>query len=148
MEADRLAALRALDLLDTPPDPKFDAITALATDLFDVPVALISLVDEHRQWFKSNCGLGDVSETSREVAFCSYAIQQHDVMAVEDATRDKRFACNPLVTGAPGIRFYAGAPLYTKDGFAVGTLCLIDFTPRRFTERGRRLLGIENDDMF
>ena len=104
-EAERLRALREAELLDTAPDPRFDNITALARDIFGVPVSLISLVDEHRQWFKSNQGLEGVTETERGVAFCDYAIRSTGVFVVEDALQDERFASNPLVTGEPEIRF-------------------------------------------
>ncbi|MAK62641.1 MAG: histidine kinase [Ponticaulis sp.] len=140
-EADRLIALRQSDLLDTAPDPRFDNITALASDIFNVDVALISLVDENRQWFKSNCGLDDVTETSREEAFCAYAIQQTGILVVEDASQDERFATNSLVTGETELRFYAGAPLITKDGHAFGTLCLIDSEPRTFSSKDRQRLA-------
>lgn len=140
-EAERLAALRSANILDTAPDPRFDNITALARDIFNVEIALISLVDENRQWFKSNCGLDGVNETDRDVAFCDHAIRQTGVMVVEDATTDERFKTNPLVTGEPEIRFYAGAPLMTKHGHSFGTLCLIDSEPRDFTSKDRQRLA-------
>lgn len=139
-EADRLNALRAANILDTPPDPRFDTITALARDIFGVPVVLISLIDEHRQWFKSNCGLDGVTETGRDVAFCDHAIRQTGIMVVEDAFLDDRFAANPLVTSDPFIRFYAGAPIITAQGHAFGTLCLIDYEPRSFSSNDRMRL--------
>ena len=129
MEPRRLAALLELGVLDTEPEPIFDSLTELALRTFNAPVAVISLVDKDRQWFKACIGL-PVSETPRDVAFCDHAIRSGDVLVVLDATVDPRFAQNPLVTGEPGIRFYAGAPLTTPDGFRIGTLCLIDFTPR------------------
>ncbi|HEY0253522.1 MAG TPA: GAF domain-containing protein, partial [Kofleriaceae bacterium] len=131
-EAQRLSALHAFNILDTAPQPSFDRITALASRILDVPIALVSLVDDERQWFKSCIGLG-ASETSRDVAFCAYAILNPGVLVVSDATEDPRFADNPLVTGEPYIRAYAGAPLVTSHGFALGTLCAIDTRPRRFT---------------
>ncbi|MFC7290592.1 GAF domain-containing protein [Hirschia litorea] len=137
----RLQALLSLDILDSPQEEQYDNITQLASDLFDVPIALVSLVDEKRQWFKSNCGLEGVSETSREVAFCHHAIQASDVMVVEDATKDVRFAQNPLVTGKPHIRFYAGAPLITKEGHALGTLCVIGHEPKVFRLKERKRLA-------
>ena len=140
-EADRLVALHASGILDTAPDPRFDNITALARDMFDVPVALITLIDEHRQWFKSNCGLDGVSETAREVAFCDHAIRQTGIFVVENALEDVRFVDNPLVTEEPGVRFYAGAPIITKEGHAFGTLCLIDTEPRVFSGRERMRLA-------
>lgn len=131
-EAMRLRALHELKLLDTSPEERFDRLTRLAKRMFDVPIALISLVDEHRQWFKSRQGL-DACETGRDISFCGHAILGQDVLLVTDATKDPRFADNPLVTGAPHIRFYAGAPLHTVDGYRLGTLCLIDSKPRVLT---------------
>ncbi|NEX63182.1 GAF domain-containing protein [Noviherbaspirillum galbum] len=127
---ERLAALRALLILDTPPEQRFDKIVAFASQEFDVPICLISLVDERRQWFKARVGL-EPCETGRDISFCGHAILQPDIMVVEDAHADARFADNPLVTGDPFIRFYAGAPLLMPGGHAVGTLCLIDTRPRR-----------------
>lgn len=137
-EAARLAALRALKILDTPPEERFDRIIAFARDLFQVPIALVSLVDQDRQWFKSRAGL-DAPETPRSVSFCGHAILSADPFVVEDATVDERFRDNPLVTGPPFVRFYAGMPL-NAGGFRLGTLCLIDHQPRRFTDRDRGVL--------
>lgn len=128
-EVQRLAALRTLSVLDTPPDPALDVITRLAADRFDTEIALVSLVDEHRQWFKSRHGL-DACETSRADSFCAYSIASDSVMVVPDATADHRFAANPLVTGSPFIRFYAAAPLIAMDGHRIGTLCVISARPR------------------
>ncbi len=128
-ESERLASLHDLGLLDTQPEERFDRITRLATALFDVPIALFSLVDEERQWFKSCIGLDD-RQTSREVAFCAHAILETKPLVVYDTVLDRRFADNPLVTGPPHIRFYAGCPLHAPDGQCIGTLCLIDFRPR------------------
>jgi diguanylate cyclase (GGDEF)-like protein/PAS domain S-box-containing protein len=128
-ERARLKALRELHLLDSAPEPEFDAITRLAARLFGVPVALISLVDRKRQWFKSRVGL-DFCETARDIAFCSHAIQHGGLFEIPDAAQDPRFASNPLVTGENGIRYYAGIPLVLSSGYAVGTLCLIDTAPR------------------
>jgi signal transduction histidine kinase len=130
-EQSRLQALLGYRVLDTPADPAFDRLTALASDLFDAPIALVSLVDDERQWFKSRVGL-DECETPRDQAFCAHAIKLDPgaVMVVEDATQDPRFLDNPLVTGAPGIRFYAGAVLTSADGHNLGTLCVIDTKAR------------------
>ncbi len=132
-EPQRLQALRGLRVLDSPPEERFDRLTRLARRLFDVPIALISLVDSDRQWFKSCQGLG-VRETSREVAFCAHAILGADVMVVQDALQDSRFADNPLVRGEPRVRFYAGQPLSAPDGSRVGTLCIVDHRPRQLVE--------------
>ncbi|WP_447529579.1 GAF domain-containing protein [Vreelandella sp. TE19] len=139
-EPQRLAALHSLEVLDTLPDETLERLTELACDIFEVPVALISLVDEKRQWFKSHTGL-DVSETPKEFSFCAHAVYKNDVLVVEDTFKDPRFADNPLVLGPPHIRFYAGYPLRPVDNQVIGTLCLIDKTPRHFTEREQRLLA-------
>lgn len=132
-EQQRLNALRSLKLLDTSPEPEFDRITKLLARALNVPIALVSLVDEDRQWFKSKQGL-DVCETSREVAFCAHAILQDEPLVVPDARRDERFANNPLVQEAPNICFYAGAPIKTSAGFRLGTLCAIDREPRNLSQ--------------
>jgi PAS domain S-box-containing protein len=139
-ETQRLTALRALSILDTPADDAFERLTQLARDLFDVPMALVSLVDEERQWFKSHPGL-PICETSREVSFCAHAIAADTPLVIEDAQSDPRFADNPLVTGKPHLRFYAGHPLRPSDSLAVGTLCLISDRPRAFSTRDRQLLA-------
>ena len=133
-ETDRLQALASLRVLDTPAESDYDDLTRLAAEICDAPIALISLVDSERQWFKSHFGL-DASETPRELSFCAHAIcgSKNDLFVVQDATRDIRFATNALVTGSPDIRFYAGAPIITKDGFALGTLCVLDRRPRNLT---------------
>lgn len=138
-EASRLAALRALNILDTGFDERFDRLTRIARRVFDVPIALVSLIDESRQWFKSCIGL-DVRQTPRDVSFCGHAILGEDVFIVPDAAADQRFADNPLVQGEPGIRFYAGYPLDIGGGMRVGTLCVIDTRPRRFGREDEQLL--------
>lgn len=128
-EAERLAALRALNLLDTPAEERFDRFTRLVKRMFDVPIALVSLVDENRQWFKSRDGLA-LAEGPRDTSFCGHAIGADGILVIPDATRDARFHDNPLVTGDPHIRFYAGRPLSAPGGHKIGTLCLIDRKPR------------------
>ncbi len=128
-EAQRIEALRDLLILDTQPEERFDLVTAYCQSRFQVAAVLVSLVDADRQWFKSACGL-DAQETPREVSFCAHAILGSGALVVADATQDARFCDNPLVVGPPYIQFYAGAPLITRSGHAVGTLCLIDPRPR------------------
>lgn len=128
-EKKRLAFLRSLGLLDTAPDPAFDRVTRLASKLLDVPISLVSLVDENRQWFKSKVGL-EVSQTPREDAFCAHTIMEADSLVVADATNDDRFSGNPLVLHAPNIRFYAGVPIRGTQGLPIGTLCVIDSKPK------------------
>ncbi|MEQ6341193.1 MAG: PAS domain S-box protein [Gammaproteobacteria bacterium] len=138
-ETERLAALHALNVLDTVPEDRFDRITRLAARLFDVPIALVSLVDANRQWFKSCHGLS-ATETPRSVSFCGHAILSDDTFIIPDALLDARFADNPLVTGAPHVRFYAGQPLTGMDGRKLGTLCIIDHKPRHLSEQDREAL--------
>lgn len=141
-EIERLLELQAFRILDTLPEQPYDDITALAAEICGTPIALVSLVDEKRQWFKSRVGL-DVPELSRDVAFCAYAIlDASEPLVVPDATADERFRTNPLVTGEPGIRFYAGAPLVTRTGNAVGTLCVIDREHRDLTAAQLRALTV------
>ena len=131
-EAVRLKVLQECQILDTLPEPIFDDVTRLATQICNTPVALVSLVDANRQWFKSKMGL-DVTETSRDLAFCAHTILQPEILIVPDALQDQRFANNPLVTAAPHIRFYVGVPLLTTEGQALGTLCVIDFVSRELS---------------
>ena len=132
-EAARLETLRGFGILDTAPEQVFDDLTELASQLCGTPMALVSMVDDERQWFKSRVGI-DVCETSRSASFCAYAITAHDVFVVHDASADPRFADNPMVTGEPHVRFYAGAPLLTAAGHNLGTLCVLDTVPRELTE--------------
>lgn len=138
-EHGRQCALDMTGVLDTPREPEFERITSLVCSIFSTPVAAVSLIDRRRQWFKSVQGL-DVAETGRDVAFCDHTIRQARCLKVEDATKDPRFAANPLVTGEPGIRAYMGAPLRTPDGYQIGALCVIDFEPRSFTAEQERVL--------
>ena len=131
-ETVRLRSLHSLRILDTQPEERFDRITRLARRVFDVPIVLVSLVDQGRQWFKSRQGL-DACETSREVSFCGHAILAEATFVVPDALADPRFADNPLVLGEPRVRFYAGHPVHDAAGARVGTLCIIDHQPRTFS---------------
>jgi len=131
-EKQRLAALRSYRILDTGPEEVFDDITLLASHTCQTPVALLVMLDSSRQWFKAKVGI-DAAETPREMAFCAHTIMQRDLLIVPDASLDKRFANNPLVTSSPKICFYAGAPLVTPDNRAIGTLCVIDRVPRKLT---------------
>jgi PAS domain S-box-containing protein len=140
-EAGRIQALRQYAVLDTLPEQTLDDLTALAAQICGAPIALISLVDEHRQWFKAKVGL-KMGETARDISFCSHAVNQKEMFIVPDATRDERFADNPLVTGDPRIRFYAGAPLVNPENAAVGTLCVIDHVPRNLTPAQKQALHL------
>ncbi|MGA0198518.1 MAG: histidine kinase dimerization/phosphoacceptor domain -containing protein [Prochlorotrichaceae cyanobacterium] len=133
-EADRLRALERYNILDTLPEQDFDDLTRLAATICDVPIALISLVDQHRQWFKSSVGL-QLESTPRDVSFCGHVVALENFLLVPDVTKDDRFADNPLVLQDPKIRFYAGAPLMTPDGYSLGTLCVIDQQPRNLSDR-------------
>ncbi len=138
-EAWRLQSLRDLNVLDTPPEAEFDALVKVASMVCGVPISLISLVDADRQWFKADVGLG-ATQTPRDVAFCAHAILGDQVFEVEDALQDERFAGSPLVQGAPDIRFYAGAPITLANGARVGTLCVIDRSPRKLSPMQREIL--------
>ena len=131
-EAGRLAALYALRILDTPPEERFQRIIRTAQRLFDVPMVFLSLVDQERQWFKAQVGL-DERETPRQTSFCGHAILQEDPLVIPNAKEDPRFADNPLVTQEPHIRFYAGHPIQSAEGYKLGTLCIIDNKPRQIT---------------
>lgn len=139
-EHQRLLVLRRFDILDSPPDGSFDRITRLAAELLKVPIALVSLVDEDRVWFKSRFGLDDVSEIPRDPGLCASAVLSDDVYLVEDARSDPRTLANPLVAGEFGLEFYAAAPLVTTDGYKLGTLCVIDRQPRQLSEELQALL--------
>jgi diguanylate cyclase (GGDEF)-like protein len=134
----RVASLRSLNILDTNPEERFDRLTRLAKRLFGVPIALVSLIDVNRQWFKSSQGL-ELSETSRDISFCGHAILGDDILIIPDATLDDRFYDNPLVIDEPNIRFYAGVPLVIPNGSKVGTLCLLDRDPRTLNDEDLEL---------
>lgn len=138
-ELERLQSLNRYGLLDTLAEEAFDRIVAIAAQVFETPISLFTLIDHDRQWFKSRVGL-DVEETDRTISFCGHAVAASDFLLVEDAHDDARFADNPLVTGHPYIRFYAGAPVCSADNFPLGTLCVIDSKPRKFTRKNRLLL--------
>jgi GAF domain-containing protein len=140
-EKKRLRVLWQYDILDTVPEEVFDDLTELAARICEAPIALITLVDEDRQWFKSKVGV-TINDTSRDISFCAHAIAQSDLFIVADATLDDRFAQNPLVTSDPQIRFYAGAPLVTPDGHALGTLCVIDKVPRELRLEQKQALRV------
>lgn len=132
-EEKRIQTLRELLILDTAPEERFDELTRYAANLYEVPIALVSLVDTNRQWFKSRCGV-DATETPRSISFCGHAILESEPLVVNDALSDPRFFDNPLVTGEPKIRFYAGAPLVMTNGMRIGTLCIIGREPRQLDD--------------
>lgn len=139
-EFGRQRALDELHILDTPKEEEFERITTLVKSIFGSPVVAVTLIDRHRQWFKSLQGL-EVEETSRDVAFCDHTIREDRCLKVEDATQDVRFKDNPVVTGEPYIRAYLGAPLVTSDGYLLGALCVIDFAPRQFSTQDENILS-------
>lgn len=139
-EAQRVEALRSYAILDTPDEALYDDLVTIASAICQTPIALLSLVDSHRQWIKARHGL-PVTETSRDVAFCAHAILEPKPMVVDDALKDPRFATNPLVLGDPNIRFYAGVPLVNAEGHALGTLCAIDRAPRTLTAEQKEALA-------
>lgn len=140
-EVRRIEILWLYDVLDTMPEQVYDDLTSLAALVCDAPISLITMVDEDRQWFKSKIGVS-LNETSRDVSMCAHAIMQKNLFIVPDATKDRRFKDNPLVVSAPKIRFYAGAPLISPDGYALGTLCVIDKVPRKLTDQQKEALRI------
>ena len=140
-ERRRLATVRGLDVLDTAPDPVLDELVRVAALTAEVPTALVSIVDEHRQWFKARCGMA-VPETGREVSFCAHVVDADRELHVHDATHDRRFADNALVTGEPSIRSYAGFPLRTADGQVLGSLCVIGYRPGSLDDAQRQVLRL------
>lgn len=147
IEEKRIDALKSYQILDTLPKEAYDRFTELASIICETPISLVSLVDERRQWFKSKHGL-DVNETDRDIAFCAHTILKNEIMEVEDATKDLRFKDNPLVTSEPNIKFYAGCPLIDKNGFSLGTLCVIDREPRKLTTQQRTALKLLTDSVM
>ena len=140
-EPQRMKTLREYDVLDTPPEAVYDDIAHVCAGVCDTPIALITLVDGTRNWFKARVGVEEeLTESPRDISFCGHAILRKDIFEVTDASVDERFADNPLVAAQPKIRFYAGAPLITPDGYKLGTICAIDVRPRRLSESQRETL--------
>ncbi|MEJ2884140.1 PAS domain S-box protein [Pedobacter sp. GR22-6] len=146
-ERERLQALKSYQILDTLPEKDFDRLTELASLICDTPISLVSLMDEHRQWFKSKLGL-DAAETAREISFCEHVISSHEFMEIEDAQKDLRFKDNPLVTAAPEVRFYAGYPLIDDNGHALGTLCVLDKVPKVLTGPQKKALKLLAEEVI
>lgn len=140
-EEDRIESLKSYQILDTAAEEDLDELTALAAALCKAPIALITLVDEDRQWFKSKCGL-DIDQTERSVSFCQYTIKGHEIFEIPDALKDDRFSSNPLVLGEPYIRFYCGAPLINEAGYVLGSLCIIDRKPKKLTAHQKKTLAL------
>ncbi len=141
-EEQRMKTLREYSVLDTPPEAVYDDIAHVCAGVCDTPIALIALIDGTRNWFKARVGVDDeLTESPRDISFCGHAILRQDIFEVTDAVLDERFADNPLVAEAPHIRYYAGAPLITPDGYKLGTICAIDIRPRRLTEEQRATLA-------
>lgn len=141
-EAQRMKTLREYNVLDTPPEAVYDDIAHVCAGVCDTPIALITLVDGRRNWFKARVGVDDeLTESPRDISFCGHAILREEIFEVTDAVLDERFTDNPLVAEAPHIRYYAGAPLITPDGYKLGTICAIDIRPRRLTEAQRDTLA-------
>lgn len=138
-ELQRIASVYALDLLDTPPEERFDQLTRCATLIFRVPISTLTLIDANREWFKSCQGL-QKTEGERAISFCGHALVEHQILVVPDTTKDKRFADNPMVTGDPYIRFYAGVPIISSDGQRIGVFCIKDTKPREFSKEDEEIL--------
>lgn len=146
-ETQRIEKLKSYEILDSSHDPSFDNIARLASAICHTPIALISLLDENRQWFKSMIGLEGISETPRRISFCTFTIQGKAILEIQDATKDERFRTNPLVLDDPKIRFYAGAPLTSPDGYNLGTLCVIDKKPNQLSSSQLEALKILSDQV-
>src|SRR3989344_7596530 len=138
-ESERIESLKKLQILDTPPEERFDLLTKLATKVFNVPISTVTLVDANREWFKSVCGL-DEKEGERAISFCGHGMLADEILVIPDAKKDPRFSDNPMVVGEPFIRFYAGVPLFSEDGQRVGTFCIKGHEPREVTEEEKETL--------